>query len=80
MKEKPASPRVVADPLDQSFRNPEGPRPATGFRDVAWCHPTRCVTHRAKEELWAGGYHSPDRTSWRQDRDGPHGFHWHRSG
>ena len=42
--------------------------------------PTRRATHRTEEEPWAGGSHSSDCTSRRQDRNGRQGFRWHRSG
>src|SRR5687767_4947220 len=67
------------DPLDQTSRSPEKLRPRFR-RAAAWCRPTRCAIHHTTEEPRAGGYHSPDRTSWRQDNDGHHGFDWHRAG
>jgi hypothetical protein len=74
------SPKWSADPLDQSIRSPEKREPATRSRNAPSCRPTRRATHHTKEKPGASGSDSPHRTSWWKDRDGHHGFHWHRAG
>ena len=62
--------------MDQPFRGPQEHGSAIGSK----YYPMRIGTRSTKEKSRACGYHSPHCTSRRQNRDGCHRFHRHRSG